>query len=89
MSTREDLSAVNAFETSDGGNADRDKAPVLSFRVVWLMILSRAVILQDYIQPHKPTHVQNIKADALCEGTFDQERAHLHQPSCVFTLNEV
>lgn len=93
MSIREDLSALNAFETTDGGNADRDKAPMLSFHVVWLMILSRAVIPQNYTQPHKPSHVQNIKADvapdALSEGTVDQERALLHQPSFVFLLNEV
>lgn len=65
---------------SDGGNAS-DKAPVLSFLVVWLMILSKAVIVQDYIQPQTPSHVQNIKADvmpgALSEGTVDQETAVL------------
>lgn len=47
------FSAVNAFESSDGGKAGRDRALALSFRVVWLMILSRAAIPQDYSQPHK------------------------------------
>lgn len=54
MSVREDLSAVNASETSDGGNADRDKASALSFRVVWLMILSKAAIPQHYIHHYIP-----------------------------------
>lgn len=65
MSIREDLSAVNAFETSDGGNADRVKARPLSFHVVEVMILSRAVIPQDYTQPHKPSYVKNIQADVV------------------------
>lgn len=61
MSVKEDLSAVNASETSDGGNADRDKASVLSFRVVRLMILSKAAIPQDYIHHYIPINPHMFK----------------------------
>lgn len=61
MSVKEDLSAVNASETSDGGNTDRDKALVLSFRVVWLMILSKAAIPQDYIHHYIPINPHMFK----------------------------